>query len=117
MNADKDQDSIAGYHSEMVRYAIPALALLAFGCGSNQEPPKKVLEPARQAIVYFHVDPATAGTIAGKVTFHGAKPARALISMTTDNGCEKAHAGHPVYDEPVITGKTGTLVNAFVYIK
>jgi hypothetical protein len=36
--------------------------------------------------------------------------------MDSDAGCEKLHAGKPVHDQPVITGKGGGLANAFVYI-
>jgi plastocyanin len=37
--------------------------------------------------------------------------------MESDAGCQKAHAGHPVYDESVIVGRDGSLANVFVYIK
>src|SRR5207248_8130677 len=59
----------------------------------------------------------TAGTLRGKIVFEGAKPARQLISMEAEAGCQQAHAGHPVYEEPVVTGETGGLANAFVYIQ
>src|SRR5260370_42560384 len=65
----------------------------------------------------FHVDPDTAGTVTGAITFHGTKPARQPISMEADEGCQKANAGKKVYDEAVVTGKNGGLANAFVYIQ
>ena len=37
--------------------------------------------------------------------------------MESDEGCQKAHAGKPVYDEAVVLGKNGGLANAFVYIQ
>jgi plastocyanin len=85
---------------------------VAVGPGNKTE--KKVIETAPS---YFHVDPATAGTMTGTVTFHGAKPARHAISMASDAGCQKANAGKPVYDETVVLGKDGGLANAFVYIQ
>ena len=63
-------------------------------------------------VEYVHVDPATAGTISGKIVFHGAKPPRKRIDMTSDAGCKTA-----AYDEPVVTDKQGGLANAFVYIQ
>jgi len=94
-----------------------AAVLLASSCGSNQPPPKKTVAEAPKPIEYFHVDPATAGTIKGKIRFRGAKPSPAAISMESDAGCRQAHAGKPVYDESVIVGRGGTLGNVFVYIK
>ena len=37
--------------------------------------------------------------------------------MASDEGCQKAHAGKPAYDEAVVIGKSGGLANAFVYIQ
>jgi hypothetical protein len=37
--------------------------------------------------------------------------------MDAEAACEKAHAGHPVYDQSLILSKDGGLVNAFVYIQ
>jgi plastocyanin len=105
-----------GYDNGMVRYWIVALAVLSAGCSQNQPPQKSGPEPAKP-VSFFHVDPATAATLGGKVTFQGVKPAREVISMTSDAGCVKAHGGKPVYDESVLAGKGGTLANAFVYIK
>ena len=63
------------------------------------------------------MDPATAGTLHGKIVFHGKKPAPQKISMDAEAACVKAHAGKPVYEETVVVGKDGGLANAFVYIK
>ena len=100
----------------MRRLPIFAAALLAAACGKPPVEEKKVAEAPRP-VEYFHVDAATAGTVAGTVAFHGAKPARQAISMEADEGCQKAQAGKPVYDDAVLTGKNGGLANAFVYIQ
>jgi hypothetical protein len=95
-------------------------ALLAAGCGGKppeKAAPEAIKTEAIKTVEYFHVDQATAGTLRGKITFKGAKPARQAISMEAEAGCRQAHAGHPVYDEPVVTGKDGGLANAFVYIQ
>jgi hypothetical protein len=103
-----------------MRRLIVCLALIWAGCGGggNTIPQKKeAVGEAPKPVEYFHVDPATAGTLHGKVTFQGPKPARELISMEAEQGCVKANAGKPVYSPAVLTGKGGGLANAFVYIQ
>lgn len=77
----------------------------------------KKTEPAAPA--YFKVDPATAGTITGKVVYVDNKPARKKVMMDEDPLCARLHS-EPVYDEPFLVGGNGpqyTLGNVFVYIK
>lgn len=90
------------------------VVLLATGCG-NSNPPAKTVE--QKPVVYFHVDPATAGTVRGMILYRGPKPTRKVIDMESDAGCLKMHEGNPAYDQPVLVGKRGGLENAFVYIK
>lgn len=101
-----------------MKQALPALvAVLAAACGENKPAPKAVVE-APKAVEYFHVDPATAGTIKGKIRLGSKpKPPRTVISMASDAGCEHAHAGKPVYDESVLVGRDGGIANVFVYLK
>ncbi len=96
-----------------------AAVLLTAACGPASVGERKAEEKkaAPPGVEYFHVDAATAGTVTGAITFAGAKPARQAISMEADEGCQKAHAGKPAYDEAVATGKNGALANAFVYIQ
>src|SRR5262245_4837639 len=96
-----------------------ATILFAAGCGTTPEPAQKdkALVPVQKAVEYFRPDPATVGTVKGNVVFRGKKPGRTLLTMSSEESCAKAHAGKPVYDEPVITGKNGALANAFVYIQ
>ena len=88
------------------------------GCSKAPPPPEKkaAVEPPKP-VEYFHVDASTAGVVRGRITFHGTMPERKLIVMDSDAVCEKAHAGHKVYDESIVTGKSGGLANAFVYIQ
>jgi plastocyanin len=97
-------------------------ALLTAACGGagvvvGGKPEEKKAGATPPAVEFFHVDAATAGTVTGAIAFRGAKPARLAISMEADEGCQKAHAGNPAYDEAVIVGPRGGLANAFVYIK
>jgi hypothetical protein len=98
-------------------WVLPAAALFACGCGTGpQGPPEKKAE-LKKAVDFFRVDTATAGTLHGKILFHGKKPAPHKISMDTEAACVKAHNGKPVYEETVVVGKAGGLANAFVYIQ
>ena len=98
---------------------VPAAALLMASCAGGDKPKaeEKKVAVAPQAVEYFHVDAATAATLKGSITFAGVKPPHQKIDMASDEGCQKAAAGKPVYDEPVVTGKGGGLANAFVYIQ
>jgi plastocyanin len=98
------------------KLALAFAALWFARCGGTKPPQKAATEPARP-VEYFHVDSATAGTLSGRILFRGAKPAREVISMESEEGCQQAHAGHPVYDESIVVGKRGGLSNAFVYIQ
>jgi plastocyanin len=104
----------------MKRVLLFAAALLTAACGGGSD--KKAAETkapgaAPLPVEYFHVDAATASTVTGAITFAGPKPARQAISMDADEGCQKANAGKPVYDEAIVVGKGGRLANAFVYIQ
>ena len=99
---------------------ILLVALAAFACGCSPGPgphaPEKKAE-LKKAIDFFHVDASTAGTLHGRIVFHGVKPAPKKIAMDTEAACVKAHDGKPVYEESVVVGKKGGLANAFVYIQ
>lgn len=92
--------------------------LLFLGCSKNEQKSPERAQPQQpvQAPVYFKVDPSTAGTIKGIVTFHGRIPPRKPIDMSDDPACEEAHHGK-VYDESLVTNRNGTLANVFVYVK
>jgi len=96
------------------RIATVALALLtgvfAAACGGGSQetaaPPPPVENP---------VDPATAGSVAGKVTFEGAAPKLSPLRMDSDPNCAQQSATAP--DESVVVGGDGALQNVFVYVK
>jgi plastocyanin len=95
-------------------------AVLAAGCGNSEKVPERQAKPAAEGpkpVEYFHPDAATAATLTGTVVFRGTRPPRRVMSMDSEEGCQKLHSGKPVYDEPVLTGKSGGLANVFVYIK
>jgi plastocyanin len=81
-------------------------------CGSSTPPADKaeILLPAAS------VDPATAGTISGRVLFAGVEPAMPLIDMSSNPQCERQHHT-PQKAETVVVNSNKTLRNVFVRIK
>jgi hypothetical protein len=98
-------------------YAAPcvaALALAATACGGGSHPGGEAASTTPPPNV-SPVDPATAGRIAGRVTFEGPAPAPTPIRMDSDRNCA-AH-GEGATDEAVVVGADGSLQNVFVYVK
>jgi plastocyanin len=90
--------------------------LAAVLCGCSGDPAKKAESPPPKP-VYFKVDPATAGTLKGKVRFTGRKPQSHEIDMDQDPECARLHKGGHVSDESMVVGANGSLANVFVYVK
>ncbi|HUL42774.1 MAG TPA: carboxypeptidase regulatory-like domain-containing protein [Bacteroidota bacterium] len=57
-----------------------------------------------------------AGTITGKVSFKGAKPAITMIKMNADTKCVSMHHGKDVPSEMVIVNSNNTLKDVFIHI-
>jgi plastocyanin len=96
----------------MLRLVAVLLALAAAAaCGGSQQsesnaPPPPTVSP---------VDPATAGTISGRITFEGTVPPAQPIRMDSDPNCARQTSG--ATEQPVMTGNNGALQNVFVYVK
>ena len=78
-------------------------------CGGNDSAPAPVQTGTRR------VDPATTGTLTGRVTFEGQAPAPAVLRPSADRACDQG--GAPLLDESLLVGEGGGLRNAFVYVK
>src|SRR5215813_2217549 len=61
------------------------------------------------------VDPATAATVTGKVTFAGTPPPAQAVRLSSDPYCEKANPG--LKTETEVVGSDGSVGNVFVYVK
>jgi plastocyanin len=83
--------------------------LLAAGCGSSPE--QVAVAPA---VTENPVDPATAGSIAGRIALEGTPPAAEPINMASDPYCESQGGGT---NGEYTTGTDGTLGNVFVYVR
>lgn len=89
--------------------SLVLLAAAVSGCGGTDAP-----APAPQPGTK-RVDPATAGTVAGRVVFSGQAPTPPVLKVDTDPGCTAN--GATVIDETLLVDTTGGVKNAFVYVK
>lgn len=85
-------------------------ALALAGCKS--ESPQSSSSSPAPAAPTISVDRATAGSIAGVITFKGTLPKSPMIDMTADPGCPP----QPQAPDAVIV-RNGKLANVFVYVK
>jgi predicted small lipoprotein YifL/plastocyanin len=96
-------------------YTSLAMTLVLAGCGGGAPTP-----PAEQAKetapAAAPVDPATAATITGKVSFEGAKPTMPRIRMDAVPACTEANK-EPVFSQEVEVNDNGTLRDVYVYVK
>jgi plastocyanin len=91
------------------------LCTMALLSSCSKERPAET-KPVPPPVVYFKVDPATAGSVAGSIQYVGKRPARKVVDMSSDPACVDAHHGK-AYDESLVVNRNGTLANVFVYIK
>ncbi len=91
--------------------------LLAFGfvaaCGGGGEESSM---PEMPAAAMANVDPATAGSISGRIMLDGEAPPAQEIQMAADPNCAALHE-NAVMTEFVVADMDGGLMNAFVHIK
>jgi hypothetical protein len=85
-----------------------AVLLAACGDGPTEAPPASAPAP-----VVNPVDPATAGSLSGRISFAGTPPAALPISMKSDPNCMP----NGTTTETVVVGGDGGLQNVFVYVK
>jgi len=100
-------------------WVVPlSLTLSLLGCGGGQPPAEQSSESAAPAATpaAAPVDPATAGTITGKVAFTGQTPNRIRIRMDAVPACTQANP-EPVFVQEVVVNSNNTLANVFVYVK
>jgi hypothetical protein len=92
------------------------VAALLAGCSGKVQTGQPSTAQVEPAPAFFQVDPATAGTVTGRIRFTGKRPAPKLIDMSEEPACVTAHHGK-AYDESLVVNKSGGLANAFIYIK
>jgi plastocyanin len=104
-----------------VRLSAAALALFLAACGGGGDSGGAAADSAAAggaaaAPVKNPVDPATAGTVSGMITFAGTPPANPKIDMTEEAKCAAKHTA-PATKEEVVVGSNKGLANVFVYVK
>ncbi len=93
----------------MKRYAL-LIGVILIGCDG-----KRSSTSSDPIVTPTPIDPETAGTIKGKVTFSGTPPANPKLPVGGSPECSALHSG-PAYDQ-IVRVKDGRLENAFVYVK
>jgi hypothetical protein len=94
----------------IVKLLIALIGALAVAACSEAPAPSST--PAAAPI-----DPATVGTVTGKVVFEGTVPPPTVIRLDGDPKCVALAAGEERHVEDVVVGQGNTLQNVFVYIK
>lgn len=89
--------------------AIAAIACAA-ACGGKSDRAADGPPPGAK-----RVDPTTASTLTGRVTFAGAAPASTPIDVTSDRVCADQNPNGITSEDIVVDG--GALENVFVYVK
>jgi hypothetical protein len=105
-------------HRAISIYISAAVLVLICGCHPASEPQKTVVSPAHPS--YFKVDPATAGTLSGKIRFSGKRSASKAIDMSEDPACVEAYREayrRKPHDESEVTGSGKGLANVFIFVK
>jgi plastocyanin len=100
------------WENEPLKTLFAAPLLLLAACGGNT--PSKT--EAVASLPVARVDPATAGSIAGRVVFQGDAPVMPVIDMSSNPQCDRQHHT-PQKAETVVVNKNGTLRNVFIWIK
>lgn len=86
-----------------------ALSLVA-GCSKSQ--PASEQSSAAPKAATINIDPSTAGSISGVVSFKGVPPKLKPLDMTQDPGCPSS----PQPSDTVVVS-SGKLANVFIYVK
>ena len=104
-------------HKLVVTLIAVVLFIAACGGGGAQTAaPSGGDTPGGGEPVTSPVDPATAGSITGKVLFTGAAPEAEPILMESEPTCEEQYPDG-AFTETVVANDDGTLQNVFVYVK
>ena len=99
--------------SQRTRRTLPSAALaiavaLAAACGSNAPAPATAPPAA--------IDPATTGTVRGRVTLEGPVPAATTVRMDGDKTCATFAPGAVRATDTYVVGPDAGLANVFVHV-
>ena len=105
----------------MKRYFVWMFVVLSLtGCGTSPKDKEKEMPASDHATAPVTqqkaLDPATVGTLRGKVLFEGQAPAPKQISVKGNPECAVLHPGGMIASEELVVNG-GALQNVFVYVK
>jgi plastocyanin len=89
----------------------------AAACGGGSQPAQTPAQDQSAAAPASTVDPATAATVAGKITLEGTPPANQPIRMNADPACVAANKGQAATQQTFVVGDGNGLGNVFVYVQ
>lgn len=92
-------------------WALAAALVATAACGGGSAPASS--GPAADAAL----DPATTGTVTGRVVLVGTPPPARMIRVDGDKTCATLVPGAARATESYVVGAGGTLANVFVYVK
>ena len=93
---------------------VLAGSLILAGCGGEKP---AGTAPTQTAGPLATPDEANGGILTGKVAFTGEEPKMAVLDMSANPACERAHKGADLHSEEVVVNPNRTLKNAFVWVK
>jgi hypothetical protein len=101
--------------------ALFLAAVVVLGCGGGGDAPSKPStptssDPPTAPAAGKPVDPSTAGSISGSVSYSGEPGRKARIRMNADPNCAAQHSS-PVYAQNLEINENGTLQYAFLFVK
>ena len=95
-----------------LRAVVAAAAVAGAAAGCDGSAPAPTPAPPADA---KRVDPATAGSITGKVSYDGPAPQNPTAKLDSDPACAREHPNGMVLDTVLVSN--GGLENVFVYVK
>lgn len=105
----------------MKRYLyVGILAILAAGCGGKESAELQTTGPSEvkpaASVSAEPIDPATVGSVSGKIYLDGEAPAAKMMSVKGNPECALLHQGGQIASEELVS-ENGLLQNVFVYVK
>ena len=95
---------------------VSAFTLASCGGGDTKTEAPKAADAGTASGAAAMPDMDNGGTISGKVTFEGTPPKMAVLDVSANPVCAKAHASSPLKSEQVVVNDNKTLKNVFVWV-
>ena len=99
-------------------FATLTMMLILYACGGGEQKTGETGEQKAPETTgpVAQIDPATAATVTGKISYEGEKPKPIQIRMDAEAACAALHK-EPVYAQQVVVNGNNALQYVFVYVK